>query len=252
MNKNRRPIIGIPTDVKQLGDHPFNVVGSKYIDAIVNAAGCTPILLPAIGNRQDIAHILSLIDGLFLTGSVSNVEPARYGKTLLNQDTLLDPSRDATTFPLIAAALQAGIPLLGVCRGFQELNVAMGGTLYQAVHDEANRMDHREKPGSIDVQYGPAHTVKLAKNGRLKELFAQAEEITVNSIHGQGIDQLGDNLTIEATAPDGLIEAIAVANAKNFALAVQWHPEWKALENSHSMALFSAFGQACKQSLTNI
>ena len=251
MNKNRRPIIGIPADVKQLGDHPFNVVGSKYIDAIVNAAGCTPILLPAIGSQQDIGSILSLIDGLFLTGSVSNVEPARYGKSLLNQATLLDKSRDATTFPLIDATLNAGIPLLGVCRGFQELNVAMGGTLSQAVHDEANRMDHREKPGSIDVQYGPSHPVMLAENGRLKELFAQAEEITVNSIHGQGIDQLRDNLTIEATAPDGLIEAISVTQAKNFALAVQWHPEWKVVENQYSIALFNAFGQACKQSLIN-
>ena len=127
----------------------------------------------------------------------------------------------------------------------------MGGTLSQAVHDEANRMDHREKPGSIDVQYGPSHPVMLAENGRLKELFAQAEEITVNSIHGQGIDQLGDNLTIEATAPDGLIEAISVTQAKNFALAVQWHPEWKVVENQYSIALFNAFGQACKQSLIN-
>lgn len=247
MNQVRRPIIGIPADLKQLGEHPFNVVGSKYIDAIVNIAECTPILLPAIGSRQDIASILSVIDGLFLTGAVSNVEPQRYGKNLLNPASLLDKSRDATTLPLIDAVLNAGKPLLGVCRGFQELNVAMGGTLHQAVHEQTNMMDHREKPGSLDIQYGPAHQVKLAENGLLQQLFAYADEITVNSVHGQGIDILGNNLSIEATAPDGLVEAIAVSNAKNFALAVQWHPEWKAIENKQSIALFSAFGQACKQ-----
>ena len=247
MSQVRRPIIGIPADVKQLGEHPFNVVGTKYIDAIVNVAECTPILLPAIGSQQDIANILSVIDGLFLTGAVSNVEPQRYGKTLLNSDTLLDKSRDATTFPLIDAVLSAGKPLFGVCRGFQELNVAMGGTLHQAVHEQPNMMDHREKPGSLDIQYGPAHQVKLTENGLLQQLFAYADEITVNSLHGQGIAQLGKHLTIEATAPDGLVEAIAVSNAKNFALAVQWHPEWKATENNQSIALFNAFGQACKQ-----
>lgn len=247
MNQPKRPIIGIPADVKQLGEHPFNVVGTKYIDAIVNIAECTPILLPAIGRRQDIANILSVIDGLFLTGAVSNVEPQRYGKTLLNPDTLLDKSRDATTFPLIDAVLNAGKPLFGVCRGFQELNVAMGGTLHQAVHEQTNMMDHREKSGSLAIQYGPAHQVKLTKNGLLQQLFAHADEITVNSIHGQGIAQLGNHLTIEATAPDGLVEAISVSNAKNFALAVQWHPEWKAADNKQSIALFNAFGQACKQ-----
>lgn len=247
MSQSKRPIIGIPADVKQLGDHPFNIVGSKYIDAIVNVAKCTPILLPAIGSRQDIASILDLVDGLFLTGSVSNVEPQRYGKSLLNPDTLLDTARDATTFPLIEAVLNAGKPLLGVCRGFQELNVAMGGSLYQAVHEQENMMDHREKPGSLDIQYGPSHKVKICGDGILRQLFAHTDEIAVNSIHGQGIDQLGNNLTIEATAADGLVEAISVSNAKSFALAVQWHPEWKAAENNQSVAIFSAFGQACKQ-----
>lgn len=247
MKQTKRPIIGIPADVKQLGDHPFHVVGAKYIDAIVNVAGCTPILLPAIGSRQEIEAILNLIDGLFLTGSVSNVAPKRYGKSLVNPATLLDQDRDATTFPMIEATLEAGIPLLGVCRGFQELNVAMGGTLSQAVHNEANRMDHREKPGSVDVQYGPSHPIHLTKNGLLHTLFAQQDEITVNSIHGQGIDQLGHNLTVEAIAPDGLVEAISVNNAKSFALAVQWHPEWKAADNQYSIALFNAFSNACKQ-----
>lgn len=242
----KRPIVGIPADIKQLGDHRYNIVGSKYIDAIADVANCTPLLLPAIGNRQDIENILSVIDGLFLTGAVSNVEPRRYGKPPINDEVLLDKDRDATNFPLIEAALKAKIPLLGVCRGFQELNVAMGGTLHQAVHLQDNMMDHREKPGSLDIQYGPAHTVNITKNGQLAQLFAQADEITVNSIHSQGIDQLGKYLTIEATAADGLVEAISVSNTSSFALAVQWHPEWKAIDNKQSIALFEAFGRACK------
>ncbi len=242
----KRPIVGIPADTKQLGDHPYNLVGSKYIDAISDVANCTPLLIPAIGSRLDITSTLSVIDGLFLTGAVSNVEPSRYGKSPINNEMLLDKNRDATTFPLIRAALEANIPLLGVCRGFQELNVAMGGTLFQAVHEQDNMMDHREKPGSVDVQYGPAHTVKITNNGRLAQLFAQTDEITVNSVHGQGIDQLGNHLIVEATAPDGLIEAISVSDASTFALAVQWHPEWKAIENQQSIALFEAFGLACK------
>ena len=245
--KHTRPVIGIPADVKKIGDHEYHIAGSKYIDAIVNVACCTPVLLPAIGNRQDITNILSIIDGLFLTGAVSNVAPKRYGQAQYDQDMLLDTARDETTIALIHAALNAHIPLLGVCRGFQELNVAMGGTLHQAVHLQENMMDHREKPGSVDTQYGPAHTVKIMKDGQLAQLFAQADEITVNSIHGQGIDQLGNNLTIEATAPDGLVEAISVSNTPSFAIAVQWHPEWKAIENKQSVALFEAFGRACKE-----
>lgn len=246
MKQNKRPIIGIPADVKQLGNHQYHVVGSKYIDAIVNVAECTPLLIPALGNRQDIDCILDVIDGLFLTGAVSNVDPSRYGKKPIQDDLLLDQDRDATTFPLIDAALRNSIPLLGVCRGFQELNVAMGGTLFQAVHEQENMLDHREKPGNLATQYGPAHTVKLSNNGILKHLFAQVDEITVNSIHSQGIDQLGNNLMVEAKSPDGLIEAISVSNTHSFALAVQWHPEWKANDNQHSIALFKAFGDACK------
>jgi putative glutamine amidotransferase len=247
--KHKRPVIGIPACIKMLGEHPFHTVGAKYIEAVVNASDCVPILLPAIGDQQDIAQILSMVDGILLTGSVSNVDPARYGKPLNNSDMYMDKARDATTFPLIEAAIKAGKPLLGICRGFQELNVAFGGTLHQEVHAQSDLMDHREKPGPLEVQYGPSHIVKIVKNGQLSQMLNGAEEITVNSIHGQGIDKLGDNLKAEATAPDGLIEAIRVENAKNFAFAVQWHPEWKVLENDQSQAIFKAFGDACRASL---
>ncbi|MGQ0442532.1 MAG: gamma-glutamyl-gamma-aminobutyrate hydrolase family protein [Methylophilaceae bacterium] len=243
--KPKRPIIGIPACIKMLGEHPFHAVGAKYVEAVMNAAGGIPLLLPAIGDRQDIATILALVDGVLLTGSVSNVAPERYQKTLAHADLALDTARDATTLPLISAVIAAGKPLLGICRGFQELNVAYGGTLYQEVHAQSHLMDHRAKNGSLVLQYGPAHAVKLAKGGFLQQLL-HTDEIMVNSIHGQGIDQLGDDLSVEATAPDGLIEAIRVNNAKNFALAVQWHPEWKVTENAQYMAVFKAFGDACR------
>lgn len=248
MTPHHRPIVGIPACIKMLDEHPFHAVGAKYIEAVLNAAECTPIILPAIGNQQEIETLLNLVDGVLLTGSASNVHPARYGKPLSTPDMYLDEARDASTFPLIRAAIDAGKPLLGICRGFQELNVAYGGTLHQAVHAQENLMDHREKTGSLEVQYGPAHLVNLTQQGFLQTLLSGANEITVNSLHGQGIDQLGQDLIAEATAPDGLIEAIRVTNARNFALAIQWHPEWKVLENAQSLAIFKAFGDACRAS----
>lgn len=247
MTKHKRPIIGIPACIKMLGEHPFHAVGAKYVDAIVNGADCIPLLLPAIGNKQDIATILELVDGVLLTGSASNVEPQRYGKSLIRADMHLDTARDATTFPLIEATIKAGKPILGICRGFQEMNVAFGGTLHQEVHAQKDLMDHREKAGNLDVQYGPAHTIKLTSGGYLQNLLGK-DVMTVNSIHGQGIDQLGKGLFAEATAPDGLVEAIRVTDAKNFALAVQWHPEWKVVDNPQYLAIFKAFGDACRAS----
>ena len=240
-----RPVIGILACIKMLGEHPFHAVGAKYVDAVVNAAGGIPLLLPAIGDRQEIAAILPLLDGVLLTGSVSNVNPARYHKPLAQPDMLLDTARDATTFPLIEAVLAAGMPLLGICRGFQELNVAFGGSLHQHVHQQPGLMDHREKAGDLDVQYGSAHEIRLTADGVLHKLFGDINTAIVNSIHGQGIDRVGEGLIVEAIAPDGLVEAIRVANAQSFALAVQWHPEWKVVDNPQSVALFSAFGKAC-------
>ena len=245
--KQRAPIVGIPACIKMLGNHAFHAAGAKYVDAVANAAGCTPLLLPALGERLDIGRILDMVDGILLTGSVSNVAPERYGKTLARADLKLDIERDATTFPLIAAALAAGLPLFGICRGFQELNVAMGGTLHQEVHAQPGLLDHREdKAAGVEVQYGPAHTVRLAVGGMLRGLLG-IDEMTVNSIHGQGIDRLGNGLLVEAVAPDGLTEAVRVDGAKAFALAVQWHPEWKVEQNPQSMAMFRAFGRACAE-----
>lgn len=242
----RRPVVGIPACIKPIGAHDFHVIGRKYVDAVVLGARCTPLLLPAIGDRQELEQLLDLLDGLMLTGSPSNVEPERYGQEPHSPEMMMDKERDATTFPLIDAALQRGMPLFGICRGFQELNVALGGTLHQQVHAVPGRIDHREpKDQPLEVQYGPAHPVNLTAGGELQRLLDGASAIRVNSIHGQGVDVLAPGLFAEAMAPDGQIEAIRVKDAKGFAMAVQWHPEWKLMDNPDSKRLFAAFGEAC-------
>ncbi len=243
----RRPVVGIPACIKPIGAHDFHVIGRKYVDAVLLAAECTPVLLPALGERQDVEQLLDLLDGIMLTGSPSMVEPARYGQIPAYPDMYLDKERDATTFPLIDAALAAGLPLMGICRGFQELNVALGGTLFQAVQEVPGRMDHREpKDQPLDIQYGPAHPVRLTEGGALQKMLDGVSEIQVNSIHSQGIDALAPRLVAEGVAPDGQIEAVRVKDAQTFALAVQWHPEWKVMNNPDSVKIFTAFGNACR------
>jgi putative glutamine amidotransferase len=242
------PIVGIPACIKTMGSHAYHAVGAKYVAAVAEAAGCTPLLLPALGDGLDREQILDMVDGLLFTGSVSNVAPELYGRQLARPDLPLDAARDATTLPLMRAALAAGVPLLGICRGFQELNVAMGGTLHQEVHAQPGMMDHREaSDADIDVQYGPAHVVTLTPGGLLQNMLGGVAEITVNSIHGQGVERLGADLSAEAVAPDGLVEAVRVSNARSFALGVQWHPEWKVQQNLQSLAIFRAFGRACAE-----
>ncbi|MCE2723918.1 MAG: gamma-glutamyl-gamma-aminobutyrate hydrolase family protein [Burkholderiales bacterium] len=242
------PIVGVPCCTKFIGEHDFHVVGGKYIRALTDIAGCAPVLIPALGASLDVARMLNMVDGLLLTGSVSNIEPARYGKSLLDDTLPHDVARDETNLTLVQEAIRLRVPVFGICRGFQELNVAMGGSLHQAVHGLSEMQDHRGAEGQpAEIQYGPAHVVQLAPGGKLQSIFLGVEQITVNSVHGQGIDQLGEQLDVEATAPDGLIEAIRVRGKDRFALAVQWHPEWRASENQESRLLFSAFGDACRQ-----
>jgi putative glutamine amidotransferase len=244
-----RPLIGIPADRRMLGLHPFHAVGDKYARAVLEAAGGLPLLIPALAEELGMDELLGRLDGLMFTGSPSNVEPHHYSGPPSDPGTLHDPARDATTLPLIRKAVAAGVPVLGICRGFQEMNVAFGGTLHQKVHELAGRLDHREDLNDeLDVQYGPAHEVTLEPGGVLRGL-AEQDRVAVNSLHSQGIDRLGDGLLVEATAPDGLIEAFRVQHARNFALAVQWHPEWKVMSNSFSRALFAAFGSAARDFL---
>ena len=242
-----RPLIGIPADRRIFGAHPFHMVGEKYAQAIIEAAGAAPLLIPALAEEMRFDELLERLDGLLFTGSSSNVEPHHYQGAPSAPGTLHDPARDATTLPLIRKAVQAGVPVLGICRGFQEMNVAFGGTLHQRVHEVPGHLDHRDDESQpLEVQYGPAHEVVLEPGGLLRTLTSD-ERIRVNSLHSQGIARLGGALSVEARAPDGLIEAFRVTQARSFALAVQWHPEWHALSNPFSHALFAAFGAAAAE-----
>jgi putative glutamine amidotransferase len=246
----KRPVIGLPADRRMIGDHPFHAVGDKYIRAVVEAADAVPLLIPALGDLVSIDEVLDVVDGLVFTGSPSNVEPLRYSGPASAPGTLHDADRDATTLPLIPAAIARGVPVLGICRGFQEMNVAFGGTLHQKLHEVPGFLDHRDDESQpLDVQYGPAHDVVLEEGGVLRGL-AGTDRIRVNSLHGQGVERLADRLAVEARAPDGVIEAFRVRDARRFALAVQWHPEWKVMSNNFSRALFAAFGASTRELLS--
>lgn len=241
-----RPLIGVTACRYEIEDMPYHAAGDKYLRAVLDGAGGLPLLIPALGGPLAAGEVAARLDGLLITGSPSNILPDHYGGEPSEPGTLHDPDRDATTLPLIRAALAAGVPLLGICRGLQELNVALGGTLHQRVHELPGKHDHRwDDADPLDKQYGPAHPVRVRPGGVLEGVLG-AGEITVNSLHWQGIDRLAAGLRIEAEAPDGLIEAVSVTAAPAFALAVQWHPEWRFAENPVSRALLCAFGAAAR------
>lgn len=241
------PLVGVTACNKFIDPHPYYATGEKYVLAVARQIGALPVMIPPIAEDLDIPALIQRLDGLLVTGSPSNVEPHHYGGPASRAGTLHDPDRDATTLPLIPAALGAGLPLLAFCRGIQELNVALGGSLHQNIHELDGRADHRaDSDQPIGVQYGPAHPVSLAPGGWLQEFANGKESVIVNSIHSQGIDRLAPGLTIEATAPDGQIEAVRVTSARQFALAVQWHPEWMPEENAFYSAILCAFGDACR------
>ncbi|WP_295996647.1 gamma-glutamyl-gamma-aminobutyrate hydrolase family protein [Rugamonas sp.] len=239
------PLVIVPACVNPVGAHANYTAQLKYVDAVATGAHCMPLILPALGAAADLDALLDAVHGVMLTGSPSNVHPGLYGEAAAGEQPF-DHARDATTLPLIRAALARGMPLLAICRGFQELNVALGGTLHQAVHHVDGMMDHRENPGhTLARQYAPAHRVLLEAGGRLARLLDGAGAIMVNSLHGQGIAKLAPGLAVEARADDGLVEACSVIDAPGFTMAVQWHPEWLLTENENSMKLFAAFGLAC-------
>jgi putative glutamine amidotransferase len=243
---NRKPVVLIPADIKQLGDHFFHVAGHKYIMALAEAAVTLPLVVPAISDNLDIEALIAMADGILLTGAVSNVHPSHFGQEVHNPTLPLDPARDALTLKLILAAIKAEVPILAICRGFQEINVAFGGSLHQAVHEVDGLNDHREVKGApVEMQYAKSHPVTLVADGKLAHIIGN-QHMIVNSIHGQGIDRLGNGLSVEAYAADGLVEAISVQNIKSFVLGVQWHPEWKVMDNPDYLKIFKAFGMACR------
>lgn len=244
----RKPVVLVPACNRMLGQHPFHVAGKKYIDA-VRLAGCTPLIVPTASIDQlteELDGLLDLADGVLLTGSASNVHPSHFDEAVRDPSLPLDIDRDAWTLPMIPRVLARGMPLFAICRGFQEANVALGGTLHQAVQEVPERHDHRApSDASAEVQYGLAHDVFVQAGGVLAGVLDEPR-IRVNSVHGQGVNRLAAGLRVEAIAPDGLIEAFSVSDARGFNLCVQWHPEWQAASNSVSLRLFKAFGAACE------
>jgi putative glutamine amidotransferase len=241
----RIPLVGVPSDSRQIGLHPFQAVGEKYLRALIDAAGVLPLAVPSLSPPLPSDAYLDALDGLLLTGSPSNIEPHHYGSEPSWEGNLHDPARDASTLPLVLAAHEAGLPVLAVCRGLQEVNVALGGTLHQKLHEVAGLHDHREdKQATLDQQYSPVHAIELAPGGLLQRIQGDSSA-RVNSLHGQGIRELGRGLVPEAWSPDGVVEAVRLDGGAFF-LAVQWHPEWRALENPFYHGIFAAFGDACR------
>ncbi|QOR39433.1 gamma-glutamyl-gamma-aminobutyrate hydrolase family protein [Billgrantia diversa] len=239
-----RPLVGVIACRRDVEGHPAHMVTDKYLSAL-RAYGLAPVLLPVWQDAVD-GDLPAHLDGLLLTGSYTNVEPCRYGAERAPENTLDDRHRDAAALAWIPAAIRRGLPLLGICRGFQELNVAYGGTLHQAVQNVPGLVDHREPDADYATRYAPAHDIEIHPHGCLVALYAELHS-TVNSLHQQGIDRLGDGLRVEALAPDGLIEAISVSEATAFAMAVQWHPEWHPREHALYDALFDGFANACRE-----
>ncbi|HIB82887.1 MAG TPA: gamma-glutamyl-gamma-aminobutyrate hydrolase family protein, partial [Gammaproteobacteria bacterium] len=222
--------------------------GEKYIDGVVDGADAMAMMIPPLGRRLDIEELLGRVDGLLLTGSPSNIEPQHYGGN--NSVPPHDPHRDATTLKLLRRAVERAIPLLAICRGCQEVNVAYGGTLHPQLDQVEGLIRHREdSTRPLDEQYAPTHKLELTDTGLLASL-AGTTDVSVNSLHTQGVAKLGAGLVVEATAPDGLIEAFSVQGSAAFSLAVQWHPEWKVAENPFYLAIFRAFGTACRQRMS--
>ena len=246
MVDGNRPLIGVISDRRMVGLHPFHMVGEKYLQAIVDGADAYPVALPSLAEGFDVLDIIDRLDGLFLTGSPSNLDPKHYMGNPSKPGTWHDPERDLAALALIPAAIRVGMPLFAVCRGYQEMNVAFGGTLHQLVHEVPGYRVHKEDPDDpVEVQYAPSHQVEFTDGGLLHRISGQ-RQAAVNSLHSQAVDRLGEELQVEAVADDGLVEGFTVRNAPGFTLGVQWHPEWKVTENPVSMAIFTAFGDACR------
>jgi putative glutamine amidotransferase len=246
-----RPLVLLPSCNRIMSEQVFHIAGKKYVDAL-RLAGCQALIVPGLNMHEgpdEIDDVLRICNGILLTGSPSNVHPSHFEEEVHNPALPLDPDRDNWTLPLIRRALSRGIPLFAICRGFQETNVALGGSLHQAVHEVPGHADHRDMPHKPDAcneeRYRKAHPVQLQAGGMLQALLG-TDTIDVNSLHGQGIKRLAPGLRVEAIAPDGLIEAFTKADAPAFNLSVQWHPEWQAAHNPVSTKLFQAFGQACQ------
>jgi putative glutamine amidotransferase len=241
-----RPLVGLPADTYEKDGFLYHSLGDKYIRALTDVADVETVMIPNAVDADNLDGLLAHFDGVLMTGALSNVHPPHYGEEPTLDHEPYDHHRDATTLKLIRRVIDRGMPLFCICRGFQELNVAMGGTLETELQRGDGRLDHRApKSDDIQVRYGPSHAVAITKGGMLSHLLGKSETM-VNTIHRQGIRRLGQGLNVEAKAPDGIIEAVSVKGAKAFAFGTQWHPEFRAADNPDSVKLFKAFGDAAR------
>ena len=243
-----KPLVWLPACHRQLDIADaggYSVLADRYAQA-VRDLGLQPVLF-ALAGADDIEALLPLVDGVLLTGSPSNIDAAHYGAAPLATD-LLDAPRDALTLALARAAVTAGVPLLGVCRGLQEMNVAFGGSLHQRVHATAGLMDHRDPDGEPpEVQFATRHAVDVVPGSAFARWAGGSATTQVNSLHGQGIDRLADGFAAEVRAPDGLVEGVRVDGAAAFAYGVQWHPEWRHAQHPFYARMFGDFAAACRE-----
>ena len=240
------PLIAIAADVRFHDGYHWHGSPSTYLEAAVAVARVTPLLVPAFGNRVDIDAILDAVDGVMATGSKTNVHPSLYGVEPTTVHEPFDEARDATAIPLLRRAIERGIPVLAICRGFQELNVALGGSIATEIQELAGKMDHRSVVSDDQAERFKIHQNVSVREGSCLASIIGAGDVKVNSLHRQAVDRLAVNLTVEAVAPDGTIEAVAVTNSKAFAVGVQWHPEYWAKTDGPSQRILGAFGDAVR------
>lgn len=242
-----RPVVGIIGNSHLINEqYPAHSAGLMNSQAVAEVSGALPLMIPADPRLVQVAELLEVCDGFLLTGARPNVHPEEYGEEETEAHGTFDRERDAVVLPLIRACVERGQPFFGVCRGFQEVNVAMGGTLYPEIRELPGRLNHRMPPdGTLDEKFALRHTVSFTEGGPFHRLFG-AREVMTNSLHGQGIKRPGVRIVIDGLAPDGTPEAIFVKDAPGFTLSVQWHPEYRAGQDPVSRPLFEAFGAAAR------
>lgn len=243
-----RPVVGIISNFYELNDqYPVHVGGTMNTDAVNDVAGCIPLIIPASPDYASVEELLNICDGFVLTGGRPNVHPEEYGHDETDAHGAFDRARDRLVLPLVRACVERGQPVFGICRGFQEVNVAMGGTLHPEIRDIPGRQNHRMPPdGSLEEKFELRHHVCVTENGPFHKVFGETEVLT-NTLHGQGILEPGDRVVLDGFADDGTPEAIYVKDAPGFTLSVQWHPEWNTANDPASRPLFEAFGQAARE-----
>ena len=246
-NAKLRPVLGIICCNRDISEQPAQAVMTRYIVSSLTYADAAGLLVPAMPELVNAKEVAPRLDGILLTGTPSNLDPKRYGALVDDAPGPFDPARDEMTAHLIDAMLELGKPVFGICRGFQELNVAFGGTLRRDMADSPELIAHHAPTEKSFTEYFEhVHPVTLKEGGVLKRAYKR-DEIDVVSVHYQGVDKLGAGLNVEATAPDGVVEAISTTVNGGQVLAVQWHPEWKANENPQSQLFFKLLGRALRR-----